>query len=277
MSVVDRGGARLPAGDGPVFGYAWFALQGLSEPAEALLPRLRPAGFGLVETPGFADRDHRARLADAGLRIGAALTAIADPDQARGGLEAAAAAGAAYVRCKVLGPHHGPGEVAACLDALAEAGDRLDLPVFLETHRDTATQDLAATAALLAERPGLRLTFDVSHWRVGGDWPAGPRTAREAAMRALVLARVASLHLRVSDGERIQVPLTAPYAPAVDAACATWSAAIADWRARSPGAAMPLILELLPPPYAAVGADGRETTDRWRESLALRARLAAPA
>ena len=274
MSVRDAGGARLPAGDGIVFGYAWYALQGLATPAHALLPRLRAVGFPLVETALYADREHRLRLQDAGLDLGAALTGVASPEQARRELDAAAAAGARYARCKLLSPHHEPHEVDACLAALAEAGERLDLPILVETHRDTATQDLAATAALLAAHPSLRLTLDVSHWRIGGDWPPAPRTAREAGLRALVLARVGSLHLRVSDGERIQVPLTAPHAEAIDAACATWREAIATWASRSPGAAMPIIVELLPPPYAQVDACGRETSDRWAESLALRARLA---
>ena len=274
MTLRDTGGGLLPAGEGIALGYAWYALQGFAEPAEALLPRLRGAGFTLVETPRFAESEHRARLADAGLGLGAALTAIGSVDEARRGFDAAAAAGAAWVRCKLLSPHHPAAAVAAVLDAIEAKRDELALPTFIETHRDTATQDLAATADLLAVRPHLRLTLDVSHWRLGGDWPATPRTPREAERRALVLERVASLHLRVSDGERVQVPLTSPYAAAITAACATWAEAIAGWRARAPqGALLPVIAELLPPPYAEVDHAGRETTDRWQESIELARRI----
>lgn len=258
------------------FGYAWLALRSLGGAPEDWLPRLAPAGFTVLETSSFADPEHTARARDAGLTLGAAMVYLGSVDEARRAWDAAVAAGAAYARFKLLTPHHPRAEVDACLTAIEALQRGSGLPGFLETHRDTAFQDLPAIADILAEHPWLRCTLDVSHLRVAGDWPPAPRTPLEGRRRSLLLDRVCALHLRVSDGERIQAPLWPANEPEIAAAVATWADAARRWSARRETLPwFPAIAELLPPRYAEHDREGRELTDRWADSRRLRDLLAA--
>jgi hypothetical protein len=259
----------FPGRTGVIPGIAWYGLAGLGEPPAAYLPKLRPAGFALVESALFRDAEHRAALRGEGLLLGAAVTGLAHRDEVLPAVAAAAQAGAAYVRMKILTAWHTPGEVAAVLDEIARATETIGIPVHIETHRETASQDLHRWAALVAPRPWLRLTLDVSHYRITGDWPREASHPAQAAAHDLVLARTSGLHLRICDGEHIQVaPRRA--GPWLAWHRALWLDAIARWRAQAPAAAgFPAIVELLAPPFAPTAPDGRELGDRWSEAQEL--------
>lgn len=260
----------LPGHPGVVPGIAWFGLAGLPEPAAAYLPRLRAAGFLLVESAAFRDTEHLKVVRDCGLLLGAAVTGISQREEILPAVEAAALAGASYVRMKLLSAWHQRDQVAAALQEVGRAIDTTGLPVHVETHRDTASQDLFRWSALLADFPSLRLTLDVSHYRITGDWPQQPRHPAHAAAQELVLARTSGLHLRICDGEHIQV---APDRAGrlLDWHRDLWHGAVTRWRAVAPpDASFPAVVELLAPPFAPTDAAGHEVGDRWAEAIALK-------
>ena len=259
-----------PGLSGAVPGMAWFSLHGLPEPPLAYLPRLRPAGFLVLETAEFTNPDHVVAVRDAGLRLGAAVTGIADPAVILPTAQAAASAGADYIRMKVLSAWSSESTVAIALDAVERAIAATGIPIHVETHRSTASQDLFRWSSHLRQRPSLRLTLDVSHYRITGDWPMPASEPDHAAAQRLVLERTSGLHLRISDGERIQVPMRQA-GGLIPAHRALWQDAFARWREQAPGNAyFPMITELLRPPFAPVDDAGAEIGDRWAESLALR-------
>jgi hypothetical protein len=68
-------------------------------------------------------------------------------------------------------------EAGRLVEAVLNASQRHQLPVFVETHRATLTQDVWRTVQLLRAFPELRLNGDFSHYYCGqemiyGDWEA---------------------------------------------------------------------------------------------------------
>ena len=117
--------------------------------------------------------------------------------------------------------------------------------------------------------------LDMSHMRVAGDFADDPKGPQRECLDE-VLSRVSGCHGRVSNGEQIQLPIVSAHEKTVDWSVSRWAQCVRDWAARSPeGASFPFIMELLPPAYAMVGVDGAELSDRWADSLELKARLSA--
>jgi hypothetical protein len=156
--------------------------------------------------------------------------------------------------------------VSGWLDESAAAG----LPVELETHRFTLTNDLRATVALLDALPELPLAVDLSHYVVGNELPDGP-DERVDPLLDRVLARGTSFQGRVATRGQVQVgPRFAQHAAAVARFRDWWARGFAAWRARSAAdAELSFVCELGTTPYAITGPDGREISDRWADALLL--------
>jgi len=158
--------------------------------------------------------------------------------------------------------------LARCwLKEAAEAG----MPLHLETHRYTLTNDLGFTARLVREVPELALALDLSHYVVGNELPDSD-DARVDGLIETLLWHGASLQGRVATREQVQVPLEfAQHRPAVQRFRGWWSAAFRSWRERAANDADCVFLcELGPAPYPITGPDGHELSDRWREALLLK-------
>lgn len=176
-------------------GSIWPGLTGV-----AAWRRLREDGFEGVQLTDSADPAAPSVLAYCGLdRINtpADAAAVAAKHAARGDL------------CITV--HAGWGmedddQVARLVEAILEASERHRLPIFLETHRATITQDLWRTVQIATRFPEVRFNGDFSHYYCGqelvyGDWPS------KLAFMEPIFQRVGFLHGRIASPGSMQVPI----------------------------------------------------------------------
>ena len=159
-----------------------------------------------------------------------------------------------------------------------EVSDDLGLPLFVETHRATLTQDLWRTVQLVGAFPELRFNGDFSHWYTGLEMTYGDFDAKVAFIEP-VLARTRYLHGRIGDSGCIQIglgPHDGDEPASIEHFRRFWTAAAAGFLAEaSAGDVLAFTPELLPPSigYArteATADGGRdEVTDRWTDALAM--------
>jgi hypothetical protein len=240
---------------------------------QAVLEAVRAAGFEGVQG-GDADAANAAGMPYAGGgridRPGDALP-LAQREQDQG--------------ASAITVHVGSGleddeQIDALIDDVLAAEAATGLPVLVETHRATVTQDPWRTVQLVRRRPEVRFNFDFSHWYTGLEWPYGDMDAKQRFI-APVLERVRFMHGRIGNPSHMQVDIGATLAEALQRPFVQhfekiWTAAMVSFcRTASPGQTLIFAPELLPPAgyYARQfpGPDGqlREETDRWTQALLL--------
>jgi hypothetical protein len=99
-------------------------------------------------------------------------------------------------------------EVFRLTEAILAASERHKLPIFIETHRATITQDLWRTVQLTRKFPEIRFNGDFSHYYCGqelvyGDWE------KKIHFMDPIFAKIGFLHGRVSSPGCMQVPIDA--------------------------------------------------------------------
>ena len=99
-------------------------------------------------------------------------------------------------------------DVFRLVEAILAASAKYRLPIFLETHRATITQDLWRTVQLTKKFPEVRFNGDFSHYYCGqelvyGDW------ATKLAFMNPIFERVGFLHGRIASPGCMQVPIDA--------------------------------------------------------------------
>ena len=97
-------------------------------------------------------------------------------------------------------------EVFRLVEAVLAASDKHRLPIFIETHRATITQDLWRTVQITKKFPEVRFNGDFSHYYCGlelvyGDWDA------KLAFMEPILERVGFMHARIASPGCIQVAI----------------------------------------------------------------------
>jgi len=175
-------------------------------------------------------------------------------------------------------------EAARLIEEVLQASVSARIPLYVETHRATVTQDLWRTLQLVKRFPEVRFNGDFSHWYTGHEMPTGDFDAK-LDLLAPVFERVRYLHGRIGTAGCIQIDVgdgLAEERPSVAHFRAFWTRAFAGFLATAADDLVPpadmemgFAPELLPPEfgYALVmpgpGDELRETGDRWEQALVL--------
>jgi len=229
--------------------------------------RVKEAGFERIEF--WPDPETECEVLDAfakhGLRIGYGARG-GDIGTVRTKVRHAKQMGADYVNCHMESPYMTDDEIEALARDIIRLSDDEGIPLFIETHRGTATENLFRVWELVRRVPEIRFTADLSHFAL-----ASETTAMTEEKLAPVLERVSSFHARVSSGQQIQVDVGDGSAGPARDYVGFWTTAMRHWKKDAkPGDILPFVSELGPPTYGIVDANGNETSDRWEQSLVLR-------
>lgn len=162
------------------------------------------------------------------------------------------------------------GLITAVLNAQAKHG----VPMYVETHRATITQDIWRTVELTKRHPDIRFNGDFSHWYTGLEMPYGT-VELKLDFAQPVLERVRFIHGRIGNPGCMQVDIgDGTGRPFVDHFRMMWTRSFAGFlKTAAPGDYLIFAPELLHSLnyYARVfpNANGElvEESDRWAQSL----------
>jgi hypothetical protein len=97
-------------------------------------------------------------------------------------------------------------EVWRLVEAILGASENFSLPVFIETHRATLTQDIWRTVQLTKRFPAIRFNGDLSHYYTGQELVYGGLDMKIHFM-APILDRIRFMHARIGSPGNIQMPV----------------------------------------------------------------------
>ena len=173
-------------------------------------------------------------------------------------------------------------EIAHLVEAMLTASERHKLPVFLETHRATITQDMWRTVQMAGKFPELRFNGDFSHYYAGQEMVYGG-LANKVAFLEPIFRKVGFMHGRIASPGCMQVPITTSAGRPVQAHGVVdyladfriiWTAAMAGFlRSAGPGDQLIFCPELLAGThyYARLFPDESgllvEESDRYQQAL----------
>jgi len=152
-----------------------------------------------------------------------------------------------------------------------EEAEKESVAVCFETHRNSATNGLGFTAALLDAVPDIQLCADLSHFVVDHEIIL-PVNDHLAELIDRVLRRAVAYQGRVASAQQIQLQIDFPqHQHWVVQFLEWWEQGFRHWR-KGAGDDDVLIFqtEMGPPEYAMTGPDGQEMSDRWSEAQTLK-------
>jgi sugar phosphate isomerase/epimerase len=247
--------------------------------APEIVDRIRDAGFsGALHWVADEDADFEMveRLRLAGLFVGVGFPAT-EGGSARSLAAGARARGVSFLNAQMHDAFTADDRVVARIERLYEECDAIGMPLFIETHRGTVTQDLLRTVEYGRQVPRMRYTLDASHYVVAGEVTQPDRAPRFAKALSEIIRRSSSIHARVSNGEQVQVDIGDGIGALVAPYVTWWTAAYRGWLAEAaPGDFFPFVCELGPAPYAITvptGSSlpaGAELSDRFAQALVLK-------
>jgi len=165
-------------------------------------------------------------------------------------------------------------EVFALVEDIIKASERRNIPLYIETHRATITQDIWRTVQIVKKFPEVRFNGDFSHWYTGLEMVYGG-IENKLDFASPVFERVRFIHGRIGNPGSMQVDIgDGKGRTYVDHFKAMWtrsftgflmSAKLGDFICFTP--------ELLPPNiyYARLIKNEKgeevEESDRWQQAL----------
>ena len=165
-------------------------------------------------------------------------------------------------------------EVFRLVESVLAAADKHRLPIFIETHRATITQDVWRTVQITKKFPEVRFNGDFSHYYCGLELVYGDWNTKLAFMEP-IFERVGFIHARVASPGCIQVGINATFSSSyVDHFKELWTRAMLGFlRNALPGDVLIFAPELLASThfYARLfsNASGQfvEESDRYSQAL----------
>ncbi|MGC4045595.1 MAG: sugar phosphate isomerase/epimerase [Armatimonas sp.] len=191
------------------------------------------------------------------------------PEDTKKVVEQALRVGAAYIMAQPADAYTSLKDVVTLVTEGRKMANDAGLCYFVETHRGNFTETIPQTLALIEAVPDIRITADLSHFVVVGEFYGwDDERAHERMMP--ILERVAHIHGRISNGEQVQVDCGDGSTPWARFFVKLWTIAIKNWlTGASPGDILPFSSELGPPRYAITTPDGKEISDRWEQAILM--------
>jgi hypothetical protein len=97
-------------------------------------------------------------------------------------------------------------EVDRLVEAVLAASQKYQLPIFIETHRATITQDVWRTVKISRRFPEVRFNGDFSHYYCGQELVYGDWNSKLAFMEP-IFERIGFMHGRIASSGWIQAPI----------------------------------------------------------------------
>ncbi|SHF30753.1 hypothetical protein SAMN05444273_10581 [Litoreibacter ascidiaceicola] len=161
-------------------------------------------------------------------------------------------------------------DMVPVIETWMEMSDKIGMPIQFETHRNCITNDLYTMLQLLGRIPDMRVCADLSHYVVDREFWY-PLSDHDLGLISRVLERSDSFQGRVASRQQIQLPLDFPqHQKWVELFKTWWREGMTSWRDRNATGDCIFLCELGPPEYAMTGADGKELSNRWEESLQIK-------
>jgi hypothetical protein len=173
-------------------------------------------------------------------------------------------------------------EMDALVHSIVNASGEVDIPLYIETHRATITQDAWRTIQLTKRIPEVRFNGDFSHFYTGQELPYGDLEAKWRLMKP-IFDRVRFMHGRIGNPACMQVDIgdgnaNVPQAFGIHDFMAhhreMWTRSMAGFLSSAqPGDYLILAPEILAPfiYYARMFPDSdgtlREESDRYAQAL----------
>jgi sugar phosphate isomerase/epimerase len=242
------------------------------------LDKIAAAGFtgfeAACQSPQEAD-ELAAMLRDRHLGLGFSATA-AEADDLLAHIELAHRMRADYLTVRVPGSLMASPAIADLLEEMYDLANDAALPLFIETHRGTVTQDLRRTIKVINRFKKVRFTGDFSHYVVAGEL-GGPWSEDVWDHFQQIARRCGAWHGRISFGQQIQNDVGDGAGEPAQQFKKLWTLGFSAWLEKArPGDVLPFVCQLGPPPYGLTDLTGREISDRWEQCLVIK-RLAEEA
>ena len=227
---------------------------GFNGDAAAFCEKAKKEGYNGIEVWLPGDEKSRKEIADAAAKNNLSLAFLyggSDKDpvkhmqQFTEGVQNALAYKPIYINCHSGKDYFTPEQNTAFIEYTGPLSARSGIPIYHETHRGRSLFAAHVTGEFIKKIPGLRLTFDVSHWCNVHESLLGD----QEGTLTRVLDRVDHIHARVGhpEGPQVNDPRAPEWESAVKAHMNWWDS-VAE-RKRKEGKRLTILTEFGPPDY----------------------------